>query len=369
MRGPVIAAFLALTAAMAAPAVGRDRDPVEHARAMRAAGDLEGAEALLEAALPDRSDTSSAPRVAIELARCRLEMWDAEGARDAVADGEDWSETLGLDRIEVLAIADFMSGREASARERFARLPGASPVTQHYLGLIDFNAGRFERALEHFSRALASDPEDYYSALHLGWCLLELGRLEEARAALGKLLERADSPEVWQLLGRVDLRAERFADASARFREALARSPDDAESVFGLATALRRLGDGDGAREAFDRFRVLHRRHQEALRRSYVLTQRQLSSGDVTLLEELAAHALSAGDPVEAERAAWRALRGDAARVGARLTLARALASAGRYTAAALHYRRLLRAVPDHEVATAELRALIRDHGRRVDDE
>src|SRR4030095_13407684 len=125
---------------------------------------------------------------------------------------------------------------------------------------------------------------------------------------------------------------------------------------FGLATALRRQGKTGEAREALAKFESVHRAEAARLRKVDSLTQACLRAPrDAAAAEALARFSLESGDLDACEQHAWRAIRIEPGRTGARLALARALARGGRYGAAAVQYQRILRADSSHAEARQEL--------------
>ncbi len=343
------------------------------AHACKAEGDPE------EAAEAFRQSVELGPpelktQASLELAKTRLEMWDAEAARKILEslppsppDSPPAVEEMAQRRAELLALCLYMAGKEAEAEKAFAQLSGKGASTWHYLGLIAFHQGDTQKALERFDRSAALEPRDYYSLLYRGWCLLELNRLEGGREAFRQLLQFADTPEAHQMLGRLEQRAGRFAEAEEHFQEALKRSPDLLEAQFGLATVLKRLGRNEEAKAAFERFQSLHRRQEESQKKAYQLNQAlQANPRDAGSGEALARHYFSTGDYAGAERQAWQALRANPRQAVARLILARALAAVGRYREAAVQYRRLLRAEPEQREAREELEKLISQHAKKV---
>lgn len=331
-------------------------------------GDFEEAEKAY-AALAGSARGPLGVEVALRLAKCRLQMWDPRGAVEVLdrIPAEDLGDRRP-EREELRAIALFVSGKAAEAQKILRGIERKSDSGWHYLGLIAFNVGDYAAAAEHFERALAEAPGDYYNRLYRAQSLLELGRLEEARAAFRRILGAVETPEAHQLLGKVELRAERFAEAEKHFRRAIEMSPKNAEAHFGLATALRRLKKTDEAKGAAAKFQELHIEQQKALDVAYKLHQEhEANPGDAGVAEELARHYLATDDPAAAERMAWHAVRADPARTEGRLALARTYARVGQYREAALHYRRILKDRPGHPEAERELGELIRRHARRVD--
>jgi tetratricopeptide (TPR) repeat protein len=330
------------------------------ARSYQLEGDLEEAMVALARAVASSSG-GEREEALVELAQCHLEMWDAAGARKALAGAAAPS-----DRVrELLAMADFLDEKEDSARRGLESLADLGASGWYQLGLIAFHRSDFSKAEECFGRSTRADDSDYYAWLHWGWSLLELNRLKEAEAALGRAQRLADTAEVRHLLGRSTLRGERLLEAERWFRSALEAAPEHPEAQFGLATVLRRLGRTEEARGAFDRFRSLHRKEEERLRRGYGLHQKlQSRPDDVDVIEALGSHSLEGGDAPEAERLGWRGVRVAPDRPGPRLLLARAFAASGRFGAAAVQYRKLLKNSPGHAEAQSELRLLIERHAR-----
>jgi tetratricopeptide (TPR) repeat protein len=336
------------------------------AESWRREGDIEEAETAY-AGLAETAPGPIAVEASFRLAKCRLEMWDPAGARKALGTIDAGAERAD-EREELRAIAVFVDGKAAEAERILSGLGRMSDSGWHYLGLIAFNSGNHEAAVERFGRAIAAAPGDYYNHLYRATSLLELGRLDAARAAFRSTQEIADTPEVAQLLGRLELRAERFSDAEAHLRKAVRLSPDNAEAWFGLMTALRRQKKSDEAKEAATRFQDLHRRQQENLDIAYRLHQtHEAEPRNADAAERLARHYLATDDPGAAERTSWHAVRADPRHVAGRLALARTYARVGRYLEASVHYRRILRQVPEHAEARREVEELIRKHARRVD--
>ncbi len=343
------------------------RDPrlwVALGRAARAAGDYESAAPAFARAFREGGDIDAA----FSSAECSLEMKDAEAAESMLsrcADGPDPVARARADELKGMAL--FLKTREAEARpflER-ARKAGRSAAA-HFLGLLHFHRGEHREALALLEEAVRAEPDDYYSLLYRAWTLLELKRTDDARRALEETRAVASTPEVEDMLGRVELRAERFEAALSHFRSALAANPGYAEAQSGVATALRRLGRTEEAKAATAAFRKLFQDQQENLRIAYELNQRHLAAPrDPAIAEELARHHLATADLQEAERFAWKALAIDPGRIDPRLCLARALAGAGDYRHAAFHYRKVLRSRPDLAAAREELEELIRRHARK----
>jgi Flp pilus assembly protein TadD len=86
-----------------------------------------------------------------------------------------------------------------------------------------------------------------------------MNRLSDALIAMGQngealqLLKRArdlspDHPTTYTTLGQIYLKVQDFKEAKACFRESIQINPFNPEVHQGLATALEKLGDPEGAR-------------------------------------------------------------------------------------------------------------------------
>ena len=102
-------------------------------------------------------------------------------------------------------------------------------------------SGVTSRRPKHTScRAAADDPEDSYCVVTLGALAYREGRLDESVALYAKADRiEPNSANTHHLWGRALLRQNRFAEAEAHFRQALAVDPKHAEAFNGLNESLR----------------------------------------------------------------------------------------------------------------------------------
>ncbi|HZN59495.1 MAG TPA: tetratricopeptide repeat protein [Planctomycetota bacterium] len=302
----------------------------------------------------------------LSLARSALDVKDADLARRTLerAGAEARSSREGL---RVVALAAFFAGDLPSAKEVLEKWRSSSNDSEasYYLGVLHFDRGDRAKALELFDEALRRDPSSYYAKIYSARAALELDRAADALRSVDALLAATPTAESHYLRGKCLLRLARWEEAAGSFRRSLELKPRYAEALYSLGDALRRLGRADASRAALMEFEKVHREEQERLRKADRLSQKLLRSpGDAATAEELARLDLEGDDLDGAEKNAWRAVRSSPSSEGGRLLLARILVRAGRYSAAALQYQRLLAAHPTHAEARSELEDLIRKHAR-----
>ncbi|MDZ7754248.1 MAG: tetratricopeptide repeat protein [Gammaproteobacteria bacterium] len=228
----------------------------------------------------------------------------------------------------------------------------------YYAARLAATAGRHATALERLEKARALRPDYPPLSLRRGESLLELGRLDEAAAAL----ERAGAveglrPRALLHLAQIDLLRRRPEVAIPRLREVLELAPEADAAHYPLARALRATG-ADAAARAHMARRGGH-----------------LPPAEDPLAEQLAAldqgarrhfaEGLRAGrerDFTAAAAAFARGLEIQPDNIDARVSHARALFLAGDPDSARAQLESALTAAPDHTLALF-LSALVREHG------
>src|SRR5580658_6287371 len=166
-------------------------------------------------------------------------------------------------------------------------------VRENSLGVALMNRQQFEAALGKFQRACVLDPRSDVPCLNMGIAFTNMQRYDDAHRVLAKSAELDPSnPRAWFNLGLID-KAEGKADAAIiafqkvaqidpndadtqyflgllysqeqqypkaieRFQAALKLNPYHLSAEFGLAQALLRSGDKDGAKEHLDRFQHMN---------------------------------------------------------------------------------------------------------------
>lgn len=165
---------------------------------------------------------------------------------------------LSSDEYDDLAHQHYDAGEYEQAlgvlREGLGRYPDSVDLV---LGVGFVRLAREEYAWAHqkFSEALALDPENEDAWVGLGETLLKFGRHQAALEAFAATdaLEMDDPMEIGLAIGRVLYREGLYHDARQRFTALLARFPDSAEVMAGLAYTLHALGDELGARRELRR--------------------------------------------------------------------------------------------------------------------
>ena len=334
--------------------------------AAREIGDLETARTAARRGAQVTRDTGF---VVAEI-ECLLEMRAADEARLTLESNRaalHQADASRLRELEGLCLQGL--GRDDEARGHLeAALAAGRDGVRFQLGLIAFHRGDHAAATRHFEAATLRAPKDYYSRLYWGWSLLENNEPDAAIRAFRQAESVAPTAEIASFLGRAELRADRFAEAIAHFRRALKTDPTLSEAQFGLATALRRSGHGEEAKQWTDRFQQQHDQQQARLRKTLRISQRvEQHPEDTDAAMALGEQYLSAGDFEGAERVAWRALLRDPRFGPARLLLARFGVATGKFQMSAFHLRKIVNDSdgPVADTARRELAELIQRHGRR----
>ena len=155
-----------------------------------------------------------------------------------------------------------------------ARTP-SDPFLRRVKGLELAMKGRPAEALPHLEAAAGALADDPVGRFALAECRLALGQFEGDDAILGPRPPTPADAARWLILrGRLLEALGRPEDAAARFREAVAANPRDAEASYRLGQALQRLGDRDEAGRSLDRAAAL-KAEQAEFRRAFDAAARQ----------------------------------------------------------------------------------------------
>lgn len=184
-----------------------------------------------------------------------------------------------------LGRAMFRAGREEEAARLYRRASEIDPGW--FLPLAaqaELLAGRgeLEAARRLYAAAVEANPDHIETRVNLGYVLLDLGRIDDARAHAEAALDtqmrrtRLAIARAHGLMGRVQAQAGDLEAARASYRAALERVPAMAEIRVELALALLELGH---EREAIVHLRLAQRQGVDAARRTRERAQDWLGSG------------------------------------------------------------------------------------------
>lgn len=265
-----------------------------------------------------------------------------------------------LPAILRLARAKLELGETAAARTLFERaleLEPASAAAFEGLGQLASATGDAQGAVDFFTRALEADPEATSLHYALGQAYRDAGDLEQARyhlerrgnlpvripdPLLNPLANLAQGAQFFMMRGAEALEDEDFQAAAAAYERALVEDPTDFKAYRGLAYAVEKLGDLDGA------IRHLHAALEQGTQDDPA--EEKVERTEIhRILGGLLALDLKDAEAVEQFR---RSLELDPDRGDVRRKLANALARTGRFEDALPHYAALLATYPEH---TAEL--------------
>ena len=161
-----------------------------------------------------------------------------------LGNGERWGE-LGM---VYHAHQYFELAREAY--EQALQLDTTDARWSYYLAVLALDRGQRDRALELLERSLTNDGSLVVARLRLVGLLIDQGEFTRAAGELDAL-SRNDpgEPAIFRLRGRLALEQGRSDEARATLEKARAALPDDRETRYLLAQALRDTGDRQGASE------------------------------------------------------------------------------------------------------------------------
>ncbi len=148
--------------------------------------------------------------------------------------------------------ASLLTGEELGTRlMAMQRLVPEAYYLHFYLGRHLYDQGETTAALTCLQEALERQPhpEDLpYLYSYKGCCLRDLGRYEEAIAALKQgLIHDEDRPDIYNTLGVCCYKTDRYAEAASHFRRAVTLNPASAIDYANLALNLEQLGDREQA--------------------------------------------------------------------------------------------------------------------------
>jgi tetratricopeptide (TPR) repeat protein len=161
----------------------------------------------------------------------------------------------------------------ADARREFELAAAGAVAGQSQLhasiGRLAGNAGDFAAASDAFARAVNARPNDAVLRKSLAGTLLQQDRADEAFVELvaALLIDPLDAG-AHTGIGQIFVNAQRYEDAAAALRRAVALAPDLPEARYALATALMRSGEPQAATRELVRVHDVQRRLLADRRRS-----------------------------------------------------------------------------------------------------
>jgi tetratricopeptide (TPR) repeat protein len=141
------------------------------------------------------------------------------------------------------------------------------------LGVAYMNQQLFEKGLKAFQDAAALDPELQVANLNQGVALLNLTRIEPAKALLeGATKKTPNDPHAWFSLGLLYKNSDNPQGSVDAFRHVTEIDPNDADSWYFLGAALAQLKQYPQAIDAFQhalKLNALHASAEFGIARSY----------------------------------------------------------------------------------------------------
>lgn len=179
---------------------------------------------------------------------------DVKGARGSY----DKAFALGRGNADILLLFALYCSRAARANEarmairRALVLDPLNARTHRAAGSIEYAARRYRSALPPLNQALKLNPDMTYARALIGYCLLQLGQLREARAAFD-----AEPLASFRLSG-LAIADHRLGDSKAA-AQSLAKLVEEGgdSALFQQAQVHAQLGDSAAAVAALDRARVV----------------------------------------------------------------------------------------------------------------
>lgn len=200
---------------------------------LKDAGDIEDAQAELQAALEIRPSYRAAQELFSALATFDPSLKTVEQCRSALALHPD----NAMLHAQLARLLDD-KGNIAEAIEQYnasLQLNPAQPATRVNLGYDLAATGKRAQAMEQYRQALAVSPHSADAHLNLGSMLIEMNDLLGAAGEIKlALVSRPDYVEAYDALGYIAERIGQRESAALEYRRALNFRPNDADAQAGL---------------------------------------------------------------------------------------------------------------------------------------
>ncbi|MDP3803134.1 DUF3857 domain-containing protein [Brevundimonas sp.] len=350
LRAPADYVATSGDAARQQPGSSDTADLLARAGRLRAAGDHDGALALLDAAIEREPDNAEVVRAR---GQARAAARDFDGAR------ADYDHAVDLDPADQAAVigqgrAAFGQRKYGEAVISFSVALRLDPSDGGALGgraASYYQLGRWDRALADYRAFRNASPDSDFAASGELATLIKLGRGEEARPLLeARLQTDPTDPTALEALVRLERQAGAPADALPALDGAIAAAPDAAHLLSLRGQIRAAAGDVEGARSDFAAMRAMDR--NDPTLANNVCWAQAISGFDLELALTDCDRALSAGE---------------AAYIDSR---AMVLLHMGRYAEARADYERAVAAAPDQAASVYGLgmaRLALGDEGGRED--
>ena len=309
---------------------------------------------LLPVAMPDFARMSGPVAEQMRTYRTAVRVRLGSAATEPEALGDAYGR-LGM----LLLAATYVDAAEASLLNAQALLPndGRWP---YYLGRVHEANGELEASAASYRRAVDLRPDDLATRVLLADVLFTQGDLDAAERIYGEALDRhPDAPAARVGLGRIALARREYADAAARFEQALAAAPWATAVHYPLALAYRGLGDAERAEAHLQRQGDIEARSPDPLRQEL---DELLESANAYNIR--GGRALDAGNYRAAADLFRRGLELDPDDPSLRQRLGIALFQLGDLTGAVEAFERVVRTTPEHTEAQFSLGVVRADQGR-----
>lgn len=350
LRAPVDYVATSGDAARQQPGSSDTADLLARAGRLRAAGDHDGALALLDAAIEREPDNAEVVRAR---GQARAAARDFDGAR------ADYDHAVDLDPADQAAVigqgrAAFGQRKYGEAVISFSVALRLDPSDGGALGgraASYYQLGRWDRALADYRALRNASPDSDFAAWGELTTLIKLGRGDEARPLIDARLQ-TDPTDSTALESLVQLERQAGAPANAlpALDAAIAAAPEAAHLLSLRGRIRAAAGDAEGARSDFAAMRDMDR--NDPTLANNVCWAQAISGFDLELALADCDRALSAGE---------------AAYIDSR---AMVLLHMGRYVEAKADYERAVAAAPDQAASVYGLgmaRLALGDEGGRGD--
>ena len=225
-----------------------------------------------------------------------------------------------------------------------------NPAAHYGLGQVALSRRNYSEAVDHFQKTLIQVPAANRVHYSLAMAYRGLGDAQKAKAHLAKqgsvgvrvsdplvdgLQDLITGERIHLARGKLAFEAQRYAEAAAEFRKAVASKPDSVTARINLGAALTQVGDLKGAAEQFE----------EALR---------IEPGQVNAHYNLAVLLAGENKHEDAISHLRSALSVESNDLNARFLLGRELTKSERLDEALVELSRVVQADPNNESALLE---------------